>query len=176
MAHRVFIACSQDGFIAGPDDDLSWLPQPPEGEDYGYAAFMAGIGALLMGRNTYRVVEGFEGPWPYGETPVLVATRRPLEPKAPTVRAVQGNIAALLAEADAAAQGKDVYVDGGELIRQALRAGLLDELIISYVPVLLGGGAPLFDSVEDRARLELLETKELPGLIQYRYRARAAGA
>jgi len=169
VAHRVFIACSCDGFIAGPEDDLSWLPKPPEGEDYGYAAFMAEVGALLMGRNTYRVVEGFEGPWPYGETPVLVATHRPLEPKAATVRAVSGDIGSLLKQADEAAGGKDVWVDGGDLIRQALSAGLLDELIVSYVPVLLGGGSPLF-GVEDRTRLELLETKEFPGLTQQRYR------
>ena len=169
MAHRVFIACSLDGFIAGPEDDLSWLPHPPEGEDYGYAAFMAEVGALLMGRNTYRVVEGFEGPWPYGETPVLVATHRPLEPKVSTVQAISGEIASLLKQADAAAAGKDVWVDGGDLIRQALAAGLLDELIVSVVPVVLGGGAPLFSGAE-RTQLELIEAKPLPGLLQTRYR------
>lgn len=169
MAHRVFIACSLDGFIAGPDDDLSWLPEPPEGEDYGYEAFMAEVGALLMGRNTYRVVEGFDGPWPYKDKPVLVATRRPLEPKVPTVRAVEGDIASLLAEADQAALGKDVWIDGGDLIRQALSAGLIDDLIVSVVPVVLGSGSPLFSGAE-RTQLELIEAKPLPGILHTRYR------
>lgn len=66
---RVFIACSLDGFIAGPDDDLSWLPAPGEGgEDYGYGAFMSETAALLMGRSTYDVVAGFDN-WPYAESP-----------------------------------------------------------------------------------------------------------
>ncbi len=79
---RVFIACSLDGFIAGPGDDLSWLPAPSADEDYGYGALLAQTGALLLGRTTYDVVAGFEGDWHYGELPVLVATTRPLEGRA----------------------------------------------------------------------------------------------
>ena len=88
---RVFIACSLDGFIAAPGDDLSWLPQPREGEgDFGYSAFMSEVGALLMGRSTYDVVEKFPE-WGYGEKYVLVATHRPLTPRLPTVRAVSAH-------------------------------------------------------------------------------------
>src|SRR6476469_4423491 len=93
---RVFIATSLNGFIAGPGDDLTWLPEGG-GEDHGYDDFMAEIGAVLMGRTTYDVVLGMDGPWPFGEPPVFVATSRPLDPAVPTVRAVAGSPEELLA-------------------------------------------------------------------------------
>jgi dihydrofolate reductase len=165
----VFIASSLDGFIAGPGDDMSWLPQS-SGEDYGFDAYMAATAALLMGRSTYDVVAGFEG-WPYGDTPVFVATTRPLEPAAPTVRAVAGEPAALLAALGAAGIAGGVYVDGGTLIRQFLDAGLIDEATITVIPVILGAGAPLFAGAARRRELELLAATPFPsGLVQLRYR------
>ncbi len=174
---RVFIACSLDGFIAGAGDDLSWLPPPSDdGSDHGYAAFMAQVGALLMGRRTFDVVAGFEGPWPYGETPVLVATRRPLQPLAPTVRAIHGPIPALVDQAKQAAAGRDVYLDGGELIRQALDAALVDELVVTLIPVVLGSGHPLFAGAQQRHRFELLANATLPGgLVQLTFRPLTQG-
>ena len=139
---RVFIATSLDGFIAGPDDDLSWLPDPRPGEDFGYAAFMARTGAILMGRSTYEVAAGFDGPWPYGDTPVLVATRRELDaPAAPTVEAGERDAGgARRRSRTSAAVGRDIYLDGGDLVRQVLDAGLVDELTITVIPVILGAG------------------------------------
>ena len=172
----VFLACSLDGFIAGPDDDLSWLPEPaPAPDDFGYAAFMATVGALLMGRNTFDVVDGFPGDWPYAALPVRVATSRELAPPTPTVRAVKGSIAELIAEGLAAAEGRDLYLDGGALIRQALDAGLVDELTLTLVPVVLGTGRPLFAGTTARHSLELLEHRALgQGVVQLRYRPRRA--
>jgi dihydrofolate reductase len=118
---RVFIASSLDGFIAGPGDDLSWLP-PDGGEEHGYDELMAATGAVLMGRTTYDVVVGFEGAWPFGKTPVFVATSRPLDPAVPTVRPVAGDPARLLAAVRGVTEG-GVYLDGGVLIRQFLAAG-----------------------------------------------------
>lgn len=144
---RVFLAVSLDGFIAGPNDDLSWLPmedQPGPGA-LDLPSFLAEIGCMLMGRRTYEVVAGFDGPWIYGALPILVPTRRPLTPAQPTVRPVAGEIHALLDEALAVAAGRDVYVDGGDLVRQALEAGRVDELVLTVVPVLLGDGVRLFD-------------------------------
>ena len=128
----VYIASSIDGFIAGPDDDPSGLPEKdPEGSDpsanaqtdpgaLGYEDFIGGIGVLLMGRRTFDVVQGFDVPWPYGEKPVLISTRRPLDPAPPpTVRGVQGSISELIAIAREDAGERDVYLDGGEMIRQA---------------------------------------------------------
>jgi len=99
----VFIASSVDGFIAGVDDDLSWLPAAETGEEENphpsvgdpnaleYEEFIEGVGALLMGRRTYDVVRGFGIPWPYGDLPVLVATSRPLDTDPPPkVEAVDG--------------------------------------------------------------------------------------
>lgn len=175
---RVFIASSLDGFIAGPDGDLSWLPSPSEGVDYGYHAFMAEVGALLMGRATYAVVEGFLASgeaeaWPYGDRPVLVATHRPLDPVHPSVRAVSGSIDALIDAALEAAKGRDVYIDGGALIRQALDAGRVDEIVVSLVPVLLGAGAPLFAGLDRRCPLELRGSQVYAdGVVQLRYGTR----
>lgn len=169
---RVYIACSLDGFIAGPGDDLSWLPgadaasksqdSPDAGVTadsdpgaLGFDAFLADVGALLMGRRTYDIVMGFGGAWPYGERPVLVATHRPLEAMHPSARRVSGDIAQMVAAAREAAGGRDVYLDGGNLIRQALDAGLVDHLIVTMVPVLLGEGHPLFAGVTRRHTLEL---------------------
>ena len=169
---RVFIATSRDGFIAGPGDDLSWLPDGHAGEDYGYEAFMAGVGAILMGRRTYDVVEGFGTGWPYGDTPVLVATARPLDPIEPTVRAVSGSAEEMLVEARAAAGEGDVYLDGGRLIQHLLGAGLIDEVVVTVIPVERGEGLPLLAGDEQWALLRLEESRQFPsGVEQRRYAA-----
>jgi dihydrofolate reductase len=168
----VYIACSLDGFIAGPGDDLSWLPgadgsegtELPPGSDpgaLGFAEFLSEVGALLMGRRTFDVVQGFGGSSPFAERPLLVATHRPLPVAAPHVRAVQGDITELVAHARSAAGARNVYLDGGNLIRQALDARLIDELVVTLVPVVLGQGHALFAGAEKRHSLELLG--------QYRY-------
>lgn len=170
----MFIACSLDGFIAGPDDDLSWLPPPEGADDFGYGAFIAEVGALLMGRRTHDVVAGFPGDWPYGERPVLVATTRPLSPKQGSVRAVDGSIEELVQAAREAAGERDVYLDGGNLIRQALDAGLVDEMVITVVPVVLGRGVPLFAGTTHRHALERVDVRsQSAGLVQLTYRPRA---
>ena len=142
------------------------------GEDHGFGAFFAQVGALLMGRRTYEVVKGFEGDWPYGDKPLLVATTRPLgEPAATTVRSVTGTPHELLAEARAVAGEQIVYVDGGALIRSFLDAGLIDEMTVSVIPVILGEGIPLFAGVAQRTKLELVEASPpASGLVQLRYR------
>ena len=166
---RVFIASSLDGFIAGDDGDLSWLPGPdPDGEDYGYGAFMAETSAILMGRRTYDVAASFDA-WPYGETPVFVATSRPLDGAIATAQAVHGSPAALLAAVRSGASGA-IYLDGGSLIRAFVDENLIDELTITIVPVVLGTGVPLFAGTAVRRRLGLLSATPYPsGLVQLRY-------
>lgn len=178
---RVFLAISMDGFIAGPDDDLSWLPGDDPADDaeasddpdaLRYDAFIEGVGALLMGRRTYDVVRGFGVPWPYGDRPVLVATTRPLDEDPPaTVRPVRGGIAELVEQALSAAGGKDVYLDGGVLIRQAVEGDLVDDFTISVAPVAIGSGLPLFAGIERPYRLEILSHHRVsPGMLQIRAR------
>lgn len=170
---RVFIASSLDGFVAAEGNDLSWLPEPGEGDDdAGYATFMAGIGAVLVGRTTFDVVSGMglpESPW--GDRPALVLSHRPLPAAAwPTARLVAGHIVDVVATAKRVAGDKDVYVDGGAVIRAALDEGLIDELIVTIVPAILGRGTPLFAGVTQQRALTLVEERRVhSGLVQLRY-------
>lgn len=145
---HVFIATSLDGYIATPEGGIGWLTglPVPEGEDHGYAAFMAGIDGVLMGRATWDKVLTF-GDWPYS-VPVTVLSRTlpsgVLRDDVPGgVRARSDGPRAAL-EAMAAAGARRVYVDGGQVITACLRDGLVSRLILTRVPVLLGAGLPLF--------------------------------
>lgn len=171
---RVFIASSLDGFIAGPDDELDWLEvaaDDAQGELVDtFTPFFAEVGAMLMGRRTFDVVSGFDVPWPYGETPVLVATNRSLDPSVTTARPVGGDIGDLVAEARRVAGERDVYLDGGELIREALDAGLVDEITVTMIPIVLGAGRSLFAGVGNRHELRLVRQRELGrGLVELVY-------
>ncbi len=174
---RVYIATSADGFIAGPDDELDWLANPtpdaqvPAGV-LGFEVFLAEVGAMVMGRRTYDVVRGMGGDWPYGGTPVHVRTTRMLDDAAPaTVRAVTGPIDACLDAALEVAAGRDVYVDGGATVRDALDAGRVDELIVTVVPILLGRGVPLFAGLRRRHPLRVVSHLDYGGgMVQWRYR------
>jgi len=152
---RVYLGCSLDGCIAGPNHDLSFLHEHTPEKDavggLGFEAFLAEIGALLMGRRTYQVPLDYDA-WFYGKRPVLVATHHPLPPapKGGDARAVQGSIGELVAQAKAAAGGQDVYLDGGDLVRQGLDAGLVDELCITFLPVVLGRGIRLWAGLQNR--------------------------
>ena len=128
---------------------------------------------MLMGRRTHDVVAGM-GEWAYGDTPVLVATHRPLEAAAATVRAVSGDIGTLIGEAREAAGNRDVYLDGGQLVRQGLDAGLVDELCLTFVPVLLGGeGIRLFEGLLERRSVEFVAHHAYgPGMLQVTARPR----
>lgn len=169
----VFIASSLDGFIAGPDDELDWL-EGRDGVEDTFSPFFAGVGAMLMGRRTYDVVRGFGGDWPYGDTPVLVATHRPLDPVRPSVRAATGPIAELVDQAKGLSGGRDVYVDGGALIRAAMDARLVDEITLTVIPVVLGSGRPLFAGVQHRHDLDLVGTRPIGGgLVELKYRPRS---
>lgn len=176
---RVYIASSLDGFIAGPDDDLSWLTGPEAANAGGetdpdaltYDSFIADVGALLIGRGTFDVVRRMDW-WGYGERPVLVATHRELgKGVRKTVRAVSGSIREMVTRAKEAADGKDVYLDGGDLIRQAAEADLIDDLTITLAPIALGAGHPLFAGIAKRYPLEVLGHHTFEGgMVQIRAR------
>src|SRR4051812_6693833 len=140
----VFIAVSLDGCIARADGTIDWLSVVERpGEDYGYQRFVDSIGALVIGRRTYETARGF-GAWPYADKRCVVLTHRALDHDAPAgVEAHAGDPAPLLARL--AADGiTRVYVDGGDVIRQLLGAGLIDDLTLSIVPVVLGDGVRLW--------------------------------
>lgn len=173
---RVYIATSVDGFIAGPNDELDWLGDPspdavlPPGA-LGFAEFMAQVGAMVMGRRTYDVVRGMGPDWYYGDTPVLVRTQRPLDAGAPpSVQPIAGPIDACLDRALALAGGRDVYVDGGATIREALDAGRVDELVVTVAPILLGQGVPLFAGLQRRHPLRVVSHVDYGrGMVQWRF-------
>ena len=166
----VYIACSLDGFIAGPDGDLSWLPVPPEGEDYGWGDFIGAVGCLLVGRGTYDAVAAMGIAWPHAERDTLVATTRPLSAPPARVTAASGPIDELVRLAKGRAGERNVYVDGGSLVRQALDADLVDAMTVTLCPVILGRGQPLFAGAASRHRVELKEQRRLPpGLVQLTY-------
>jgi dihydrofolate reductase len=168
----VFIACSLDGFIAGPDGDLSWLPQPPEGsgDDYGWGDFISGIGCILMGRGTYDTVAAMDVAWPHTELDTIVATNRPLAAAPPRVTSEGGTIEELIAVAKQRAAPRHVYLDGGKLIRQALDKTLIDELVVTVCPTILGAGSPLFAGAKRRHALRLKSHRELVGgVVQLTY-------
>lgn len=164
----VYIATSIDGFIAGPDGDLDWLdsvPNPDE-NDYGFAAFMGTVDALLMGRRTFETVCGFEGDWPY-EKPVFVLSNtlssvpEHLQGKA---EIVSGSVAEALQHVRNRGH-QHIYVDGGKVIQGCLAEGLVDEMILFRLPVLLGGGTPLFGALDRTMHFELLGSEVLAGAI-----------
>jgi dihydrofolate reductase len=167
----VFIAASLDGYIARSDGSLDWLSVVErEGEDYGYRAFLDGVDALVMGRKTYDTVLGFDE-WPFaGKRCIVLTHARPTSPRADEEFA-SGAPAALLEQLGR--QGvRRVYVDGGAVIRQFLGTGLVDDLTLSVIPVLLGGGIRLFDGdARNRAAsLRLISARNFEtGLVQLRY-------
>lgn len=177
---RVYVASSLDGFIAGPGDDLSWLTGPDAANPGGatdpgaltFDGFIAEVGAVLMGRGTFDVVRGLEW-FGYGERPVLVATHRALGDVPGTVRPVSGSIEEVVALAKEAANGKDVYIDGGNLIRQAIEADLVDDITVTLAPIALGAGHPLFAGIGRRYPLEIVGHHTFEGgMVQIRARPR----
>lgn len=168
-----FLALSLDGFIAGEGDDLAWLA-PFSGdsqEETGYAALMASVDALLMGRNTYDVVRAFPE-WPYGDKPVIVLTHRPAEPGV-NVAFRQGALVQVLDELWQEG-ARHLYLDGGIMVRQGLQAGLVDELTLFWVPVTLGAGVPLFAGALP-GNLNPVSSTLLPsGLVRVIYRPATA--
>lgn len=178
MTCTAFIATSLDGFIARRDGGIDWLASVEmEGEDYGYAAFMATVDGMVMGRGTFETVVNFPE-WPYGETPVTVLTNRPLA----VPKRLQDKVTVFAAEPAVVMEHlrqrgfNHLYVDGGKTIQGFLAAGYLDSLILSQIPILLGDGLPLFGSLPKDVKLRHEETRSFAsGLVQSRYAVMKTG-
>ena len=147
MTNYVYIATSLDGLIADKNDGLTWLDQleTPDLGDYGFAPFMEKIDALIMGSTTYEMVLSFGVDWPYAKPVFVLSTRLTDVPEelVGKVEFVRGDVREVI-EGLQARGFNDFYVDGGRVIQDFLRADLIDEMILSTFPVLLGGGVPLF--------------------------------
>ena len=169
----VFIASSIDGYIASEDGSLEWLEAAARpDEDYGYQAFLESVDALAMGRGTYDHIAHLD-PLPFGDRPVHVFTHRPAPPRpGVTFWAVPPRRA--LAHWEDAGLHR-VYVDGGQLISAFLAEGLIDDMVLTTAPVLLGRGRPLFLPIAATATMDLVGTQSWPsGFVSRTYRRGAA--
>ena len=169
----LFIAMSLDGYIAKPNDDLSFLKLvEKEGEDYGYAEFTETIDTLIIGRKTYDYVLKEIGSSHYdnGHRDVYVITRTE-RPQVGRTIFYTGNLTELVKRLKSE-KGKDIYCDGGaEVINELLKHDLIDEITISVVPVLLGNGTRLFKEGTPEQTLEFIKVKTFEtGLIQLHYK------
>jgi len=192
------LSASLDGYIAGPDDG----PQQPLGkggmrlfdwysdgdtpsryyESFKLSAASAEVfdtvagrvGAVISGRRTYDITDGWGGDGPLPGAPLFVLTHH-VPQHVPHGRSaytfVTDGIESAIEQASAAAGGKDVSLMGAAAVQQALRAGLLDEIEIHLIPVLLCGGVRLLDHLgDDPVELERLEVVDAPGVTHLRYR------
>jgi len=170
MKASVFIATSLDGFIARRDGGLDWLPQDG-GEPHGYDEFIATVDAIVIGRNTFETVLTFDA-WPYGTKPVIVLSSSPS-----TLKAQEGAVCDFMTGSPAevverlGARGfTHLYVDGGITIQRFLDAGLIQRVVITRIPVLLGDGIPLFGTLRHDIRLKHVGTRAFPsGMVQSEY-------
>jgi dihydrofolate reductase len=193
----LYMSMSVDGFIAGRDDGMDhrlgvdgerlheWLhaggvdPGSHRPVDEANAAVfdeMMTTGAVIVGRRTFEIAGGWAGDHHDG-VPIFVPTRAaPDEPAPGHARYVTDGIESCVAQAKAAAGGRDIMVHGAVTAQECLRAGLLDEMQLHLIPVLLGQGRRLFDDLPpDHVELELLRALEAPGVLHLRYRVPPAG-
>jgi dihydrofolate reductase len=170
MTVSVFIGTSVDGFIARPNGDLDFLPEGG-GEPHGYNEFIASVDAVVLGRKSFEKVLTFK-PWPYGDKRVVVLSSRPVDLSVAVggvVEQMSGTPAEIVSQL-AATGAHHLYVDGGVTIQRFLRAGLVQRLIITRVPVLIGDGIPLFSTLPRDIRLRHIATRHFPsGLVQSEY-------
>jgi dihydrofolate reductase len=165
----VFVGTSLDGFIARTNGAFDFLP-PGGGEPHGYEEFIAGVDALVIGRHTYEVILTFDA-WPYGRKPVFVLSTRTLAPAPPgaVVERMSGEPADIVRQLDARSI-QHAYVDGGITIQRFLQAGLIQRLIITRVPVLIGDGIPLFGPVGRDIAVKHVRTDQYAsGLVKSEY-------
>lgn len=167
----VYIAASVDGYIAAPGGDLSFLSKvEKEGEDYGYGTFISTVDTVVVGKNTYDKVLSMGYPFPHADKEAYIITRTERASEG-TVHFYTGDVAELLAKLKEK-NGKTIFVDGGAfVVNKLLQNSLVDELYLSYIPVLLGDGIRLFNQGNPLQNLELQTVKAFDtGLVQHHYR------
>jgi dihydrofolate reductase len=171
MSNSIYVATSIDGFIATRDGGIGWLDEIPMSEktESGFANFISGIDAIVMGRKTFETVLSFDS-WPYSK-PVFVLSRRgvdvpkELKSKVEIVDADPSELTKLLREKGF----HNLYIDGGVTIQGFLEENLIDEMIITRVPVLLGDGIPLFGKLSRRQHFKHLKTEVINDMLVMSY-------
>jgi len=169
MQASVFVGTSLDGFIARTNGAFDFLP-PGGGEPHGYDEFMATVDALVIGRNTFETVLALDV-WPYGKKPVFVLSTHALPPAPPgaVVEHMSGEPADIVSKLGARGI-QHLYVDGGITIQRFLQAGLIQRIVVTRVPVLIGTGIPLFGPLQRDIILRHIATRQYDsGLVQSEY-------
>jgi dihydrofolate reductase len=170
MKASVFIATSLDGFIARQDGALDWLPADG-GEPHGYDEFIATVDAIVIGRKTFETVLGFDT-WPYGKKQIVV-----LSTTLSALTVPDGAVCEVMAGSPQEIVTRltrrglqHLYIDGGVTIQGFLEAGLIQRVIITRIPVLLGSGIPLFGPLSHDIRFQHVATRSYPsGMVQSEY-------
>jgi dihydrofolate reductase len=166
----LYIAMSLDGYIATKDDDLGFLSMvESEGEDYGYAAFIQTIDAVIVGRKTYDKVLSMGYDFPHSDKDAYIITKTPRDPIG-QIKFYTGDLNALVQRLKSE-PGKNIFCDGGASIVHALmQDNLIDEWVISIIPIFLGGGIPLFKEGRPEQKLALVSSRAFEkGLVQLHY-------
>ena len=189
---QYYCAASLDGYIAEADDSLGWLLNyegsfegegagpGPMAEGGGYERFYEGVGALISGATTYEFVLdhlGEDGEWPYKGKPCWVLSSRDLpvpEGEEVDVRVVNAKVADLHDQMITAAGERNLWiVGGGNVASQFADEGLLDEVLVTVVPVVLGEGKPIFDRRLPGGPMQLMGTRVFDtGKVELRYEVR----
>jgi dihydrofolate reductase len=172
MSRKVilYIASSLDGYIAGENDDLSFLAAVhKEGEDYGYHAFIESVDTVILGRKTYQWVMGQVATFPHADKTSYILTRTP-RPSIGTTHFYTGDPGELIRNLKSE-PGAHIFCDGGaEVVHTLMKENLIDEIILSVIPVLLGKGIQLFKDGRPELPLRLLSCKQFDtGLVQLHY-------
>ena len=170
MRASVFVGTSVDGFIARRNGDFDFLPEGG-GEPHGYDEFMSSVDVLVIGRNTFEKVLTFEK-WPYAEKRVVVLSSRTIDVssvRGATIEHMSGSPAEITNQLVASGDSH-AYIDGGITVQRFLRAGMIQRIIVTRVPVLIGEGIPLFGSLLRDVQLRHVVTTSYPsGLVKSEY-------
>lgn len=161
MTNIVYIATSLDGFIADKNGNLDWLNAipNPEQSDFGWAKFLNSIDAIVMGRKTFEAVCGFDCPWPYPK-PVYVVSNslKSLKSHSDKATLIQGAPSHIVNTLHSKGY-RNLYIDGGITIKHFLEENLIDEMVITTIPILLGGGTPLFSGLKSSIDFNLIKSE-----------------
>jgi len=166
----LYISCSLDGYIAKPGDDLDFLSLvQKEGEDYGYKEFATSVDTVILGRKTYDWVKNSGFDFPHRDKACYVITSQNM-PIDGNIIFYKGDLTSLIRDLKES-QGKNIFCDGGsDIVNQLLKDKLLDEMILSIIPILVGDGVRLFKDIRPEQMVELQSAKHFDtGLVQLHY-------
>ena len=174
MSNTVFIATSLDGYIADKDGGLDWLNSIPNPDnlDMGWVNFIDRIDALVMGRRTFGKVCSFNCEWPYSKPVFVLSNSLESIPEGYEAKAepIKGSLSKVIEKIHQRGY-KNLYIDGGVTVQSFLKEDLIDEIIITTIPILLGGGTPLFGELSRQIQFEHVKTEVfLNAIVQNHYR------